>query len=109
MGLEDCAGGGLRCSRYLGLFDCAVVRFWFHEYELIVDFVVDEHGRLASVVIEGPVFVGPVLFRLGLIVTLGILHCIEISVVAIIVWFLMLHAIVFVRWLLLGMVVTILL
>jgi len=59
MGLEDCAGGGLRCSRYLGLFDCAVVRFWFHEYELIVDFVVDEHGRLASVVIEGPVFRRP--------------------------------------------------
>jgi hypothetical protein len=54
-------------------------------------------------------FVGPVLFRLGLIVTLGILNCIEISVVAIIVWFLMLHAIVFVRWLLLDMVVTILL
>ncbi|BDR92660.1 hypothetical protein [Vulcanisaeta souniana] len=59
MGMEACIKNGLRCSRYLGLFDCLVVHFWFHEYELTAEFIVNNNGSLDSIIIEGPVFYKP--------------------------------------------------
>ena len=51
--------GGVRCSRYLGAFNCLLVHFWFHEFELTVEFVVRDDGSLDSLIIEGPIFKGP--------------------------------------------------
>ncbi len=59
MGIEECIKNGLRCSKYLGLFDCLIAHFWFHEYELTVEFIVNGNGLLDSIIIEGPVFYKP--------------------------------------------------
>ncbi|WP_054853685.1 hypothetical protein [Vulcanisaeta distributa] len=59
MGVRDCISGGIRCSRYLGAFDCLIVHFWFHELELTVEFVINDDGLLDSLIVEGPIFRSP--------------------------------------------------
>jgi hypothetical protein len=59
VGVRECVERGFKCSRYLGLFDCLIVHFWFHEFELTVEFVVNNDGSLTSLIVEGPIFYGP--------------------------------------------------
>ncbi len=59
VGVGVCGTDGIKCSRYLGAFDCLIVHFWFHELELTVEFIVRGDGLLDSLIIEGPIFRGP--------------------------------------------------